>query len=186
MFGRNNDDTKDDNQTDDNIALHPFGQDPATDAPAGTQPAEELSLPTPTGESTGPEMPMPSMESEAPSEAPTAPEPEQAESLESPHIEQDATEYIPVNVTSDSTAPVSSSPSNLDDLKSQALQALSPLVQHLDQSPDEKYATAKMIYTENKTPETLNAVYEAAKNLTDDKTKAHALLEVIEEIKKLQ
>ena len=53
--------------------------------------------------------------------------------------------------------------SNLSSLKQDALHELSPLIGYLDQSPEEKYATAKMVYEETKDQNILSAVYDAAK-----------------------
>lgn len=76
--------------------------------------------------------------------------------------------------------------SDLSTLKQDALHELSPLIGQLNQTPDEKYATAKMVYEETKDQNILNAVYEAAKNLTDEKAKAEAIYDVIQKINELK
>jgi len=67
-------------------------------------------------------------------------------------------------------------------LKQQALQQLSPLVSHLDQSPEEKFRTTMMMIQASDNSELLKEAYEAAQAIPDDKTKAQALLDVINEI----
>jgi hypothetical protein len=73
-------------------------------------------------------------------------------------------------------------PSDLSALKLEALHELSPLVGQLDQTPSEQYETAKMIYEGTNDQATLGAVYEAAKNLPDDRAKATAIYDVIKKI----
>ncbi len=71
---------------------------------------------------------------------------------------------------------------NLSALKQEALHELSPLIGQLDLSPDEKYATAKMVYEETNDQALLSAVYDAAKELPEDKAKAEAIYDVIKKI----
>jgi hypothetical protein len=76
--------------------------------------------------------------------------------------------------------------SDLTALRQEALHELSPLIGQLDQTPDEKYATAKMVFEETKDQALLASVYEAAKNLTDEKAKAEAIYDVIQKINDLK
>ncbi len=71
---------------------------------------------------------------------------------------------------------------DLLDLKQQALQQLSPLVSHLDQTPEEKFRTTMMLIQASDNQALLKEAYEAAQSITDEKTKAQALLDVINEI----
>lgn len=76
-------------------------------------------------------------------------------------------------------------PSGDDDLigiKQEALQALSPLVGHLDQSPEEKFRTTMMMIQASDDQSLVKSAYEAAKQITDDKVRAQALLDIINEI----
>jgi hypothetical protein len=78
-----------------------------------------------------------------------------------------------------------STPTNSDDLlgmKQEALQQLQPLVNHLDQSPEEKFRTIMMMIQASDDHTKLNEAFEAAKQITDDKVRAQALLDVINEI----
>jgi hypothetical protein len=81
-----------------------------------------------------------------------------------------------------STVPASSADSDLLDLKQKALQDLSPLVGQLDQTPEEKFHTTMMMIQANDNKELLSDAYTAAQAITDDKARAQALLDVINEI----
>jgi len=67
-------------------------------------------------------------------------------------------------------------------IKQQALQQLSPLVGHLDQTPEEKFRTTMMMIQASDNSALLKDAYAAAEQITDEKTKAQALLDVINEI----
>jgi hypothetical protein len=76
-------------------------------------------------------------------------------------------------------------PAGSDDLlniKQEALQQLSPLVGHLDQSPEEKFRTTMMMIQASDDQSLLKDAYEAAKQITDEKARAQALLDVVNEI----
>lgn len=72
--------------------------------------------------------------------------------------------------------------SDLIDLKQKALQELSPLVGHLEQTPEEKFHTTMMMIQATDNKDMLSKAYEAAQAITDEKAKAQALLDVINEI----
>jgi len=77
------------------------------------------------------------------------------------------------------------SPAVSDDLlniKQEALQQLSPLVGHLDQSPEEKFRTTMMMIQASDDQSLLKSAYETAKQITDEKVRAQALLDVVNEI----
>jgi hypothetical protein len=67
-------------------------------------------------------------------------------------------------------------------LKQHALQQLSPLLSHLDQTPEEKFRTTMMMIQTTDNQDLIKTAYDAAQNITDDKVKAQALLDVINEI----
>ncbi len=67
-------------------------------------------------------------------------------------------------------------------LKQQALEQLSPLVDHLDQTPEEKFRTTMMMIQASDNSSLVKTAYEAAQAITDDKVRAQALLDVINEI----
>jgi hypothetical protein len=86
----------------------------------------------------------------------------------------------PTPPPSDSPAPVGTN--DLLDIKQQALTQLSPLVGHLDQSPEEKFRTTMMMIQASDNQGLIKDAYEAAQQISDEKTKAQALLDVINEI----
>lgn len=94
----------------------------------------------------------------------------------------------PLDTTVPSPDPVSSSSpapggdSDLVDLKQQALQSLSPLLGQLDQSPEEKFRTTMMMIQASDNQALIKDAYEAAQAITDEKAKAQALLDVVNEI----
>lgn len=100
---------------------------------------------------------------------------------------------------SDSVAPVSTPPvieptpapvpvpqasvgGDLLDIKQKALQELSPLVKHLDQTPSDKFKTTMMMIQASDDQALIPAAYEAANKITNEKEKAQALLDIVNEI----
>lgn len=73
-------------------------------------------------------------------------------------------------------------PEDLLDLKQQALTDLGPLVGHLDQTPEEKFRTTMMLIQSTDNSALIKDAYAAAQAITDDKIRAQALLDVINEI----
>lgn len=71
---------------------------------------------------------------------------------------------------------------DLLDIKQQALGQLSPLVGHLEQSPEERFRTTMMMIQANDNQALIKDAYEAARQIPDEKAKAQALLDVVNEI----
>lgn len=71
---------------------------------------------------------------------------------------------------------------DLLDLKQQALQQLTPLVGHLDQNPEDKFRTTMMLIQASDNQALLKDAYDAAQAIQDEKTRAQALLDVVNEI----
>ena len=67
-------------------------------------------------------------------------------------------------------------------IKQQALQSLEPLVGQLDQAPDEKFKTIMMLIQASDNSKMLNTAYETASQITDEKARAQALLDIVNEI----
>lgn len=67
-------------------------------------------------------------------------------------------------------------------IKQQALQQLTPLVGHLEQTPEEKFRTTMMMIQAADNHALIQEAYEAAKQITDEKTRAQALLDIVNEI----
>lgn len=73
-------------------------------------------------------------------------------------------------------------PDDLITIKQEALQHLSPLVNHLDQTPEEKFRTLMMMIQAADDQSKLKEAYEIAKEIPDEKVRAQALLDVVNEI----
>lgn len=79
-------------------------------------------------------------------------------------------------------AAAGSKPDELLDIKERALTSLQPLVGHLDQTPDEKFKTTMMLIQATDNAALVKEAYEAASQITDEKARAQALLDVVNEI----
>ncbi len=83
----------------------------------------------------------------------------------------------------DSTVPQNGKVSDdLISIKQEALQQLSPLVSHLDQSPEEKFRTTMMMIQASDDQSLIKEAYESAKQIPDEKARAQALLDIVNEI----
>jgi hypothetical protein len=100
--------------------------------------------------------------------APAAPEP--------------AVEAAPVE--DPTPTPVHGQPSTEDllSLKQHALEQLEPLVGQLDQTPEERFRTTMMLIQSTDNQGLLPVAYEAAQNITEEKVRAQALLDIVNEI----
>lgn len=67
-------------------------------------------------------------------------------------------------------------------LKQEALGHLEPLTEHIDGSPEEIFRTTMQLIQANDNHNLLEKALEAAKNIEDDKERAQALLDIINEI----
>lgn len=77
---------------------------------------------------------------------------------------------------------VSAAPDDLLQLKQDALQQLSPLVGHLEQTPEERFRTTMMMIQATDDHTKIKDAYDAAQQITDEKVRAQALLDVVNEI----
>jgi hypothetical protein len=71
---------------------------------------------------------------------------------------------------------------DLVSIKQQALQQLSPLVGHLEQTPEEKFRTTMMMIQASDNADLIKDAYAAAQQIVDEKVRAQALLDVVNEI----
>jgi hypothetical protein len=67
-------------------------------------------------------------------------------------------------------------------MKQKALQSLAPLVDHLDQPPEEKFKTTMMLLQASDNAELVKDAFDAANLIKEDKVRAQALLDVVNEI----
>lgn len=81
-------------------------------------------------------------------------------------------------------APVVNGPANDDlvDIKQDALHELTPLIGHLEQTPEEKFRTTMMMIQASDDHTLVKVAYDAAKQITDEKARAQALLDIVNEI----
>jgi len=98
------------------------------------------------------------------------------------------TPYTPVQSVQSASDPTRSNPltpgvnDDLIEIKKDALQQLTPLVGHLDQSPEEKFRTTMMLIQATDDKSLLKSAYQAALQVPDEKARAQALLDVVNEI----
>ncbi len=79
-------------------------------------------------------------------------------------------------------APSTATDDVLDPIKKEALQKLEPLVNELDLHPEEKYRALMMIIQATDNKDLVNEAYQAADKIEDNKTRAQALLSIVNEI----
>lgn len=80
------------------------------------------------------------------------------------------------------SAPDSAPSGDLASIKQQALQQLGPLVGNLDQPPEEKFKTTMMMIQASDDQSLIKTAYDAAQTIPDEKARAQALLDIINEI----
>ena len=132
--------------------------------------------------------------------APVAPAPQSFASVVDPAGAPAQSEWqTPVLPDStDWTAPVADTPSPVDgdspiqnddslnkdliDIKKKALSELSPLFGLLDQTPEEKFKTTMMMIQASDDQTLIPEAYASAQAITEEKVKAQALLDIVNEI----
>lgn len=118
-------------------------------------------------------------------DAPTLPAPA-SDPLVAPAAVDDIATPTPASppAASDDAA-ASTTPLDTDallDIKQQALQQLTPLVGHLEQTPEEKFRTTMMMIQAADNHALIQTAYEAAGQIQDEKVRAQALLDIVNEI----
>lgn len=118
-----------------------------------------------------------------------APEPTSMPVLDPPAVDDTpatpdlAFEETPVsNPVPDPVSEPSNATDDLEMIKKEALEELSPLVDHLDQSPEEKFHVTMMMIQAKDDKSLIGKAYESAKAITDDKARAQALYDLVSEI----
>jgi hypothetical protein len=99
-----------------------------------------------------------------------------------PPIDDQGTGLSPATDTTTALPVASTHPDQLLDIKQQALQHLSPLVDHLEQSPSDRFRTTMMMIQASDNASLIKAAYDTALEIPDDKERAQALLDLINEI----
>jgi len=115
----------------------------------------------------------------------TAAEPDAPTATDSISSDESTDVSLPPVPDADSSTTASADQPSADDLssiKQQAMQQLAPLVGHLDQTPEEKFRTTMMMIQAADDQTLVKTAYEAAGQIKDEKERAQALLDVINEI----
>jgi hypothetical protein len=162
---------------------NPFVQDivaPTASAPAAT-PMQDESTATPVISSVS----SPSEPASASPSAPVAPPVVEEPTVEKEIVYDDplAEEVMPA--ISAGTATTTIEPVDHDKLaaiKQEALEHLEPLAEHIDGTPEETFRTTMMMIQANDNHMLLEKALDAAKKIEDDKTRAQAMLDIINEI----
>lgn len=95
-------------------------------------------------------------------------------------VTSDFSGFIPPTPLSE--APSSTDSSDLDSIKLDALKELRPLMDKVDLPADEKFDTYLMLIRSTDDSTLIGPAHTAAQNISDEKRKAEALLEIIKEI----
>lgn len=189
-----------DNANDNTTGQQPFtGDQPTVNPPASSTPGMDMSAPALPGASqpdnsstpapSQPDNPQPEVTSTSygATEADTAasdtstPAPA-ADNDNSDNATNDSSASTDANQTPDLTAAAPANSDALLDIKQQALQHLTPLVDHLDQSPSEEFRTTMMMIQATDNQELVQKAFAAAQKIEDDKERAQAFLDIINEI----
>lgn len=131
--------------------------------PLATDPATGVSLPTTPADNTVPAY----LETPQPASSP----------LPDASLSDETAQPLPSEVAAGE--PVDQ---ELLSLKQQALSELTPLVDHLEQTPEEKFRTTMMMIQSTDNQALIKEAYAAAQAIPDEKARAQALLDVINEI----
>jgi hypothetical protein len=176
LFGHQND-----------TATEPVGTPPPPPAPATDGSAAVNTVnPLAVDPATGVGLPVTQDDMAAPSlDTPVAAGSLEEVALTAPEVTDEAPIVFDTPAPLDDTpvAPVASlDNTNLLSLKQQALAQLSPLVSQLDQSPEEKFRTTMMLLQSTDNSALIQDAYDAAQAIPDEKVRAQALLDVVNEI----
>lgn len=155
MFGHNDDQTTQ--------------QDSATPMPDAALTADEPTSATPISEAAGEYIP-----TAVPGQSPVTASPVTAPTVTPPAAET----VVPTPVAT----PTVGDGDGLLSIKQQALQQLTPLIDHLEQTPEEKFRTTMMMIQASDNDALIKDAYDAALAITDEKTRAQALLDIVNEI----
>ncbi len=107
---------------------------------------------------------------------------------DTPTINPNSNARSPLNSVSDiseaskSEALATNNGKDLLDLKKHALQQLQPLVDRLDLSPEEKFNTTMMMIQASDDQTLISKAFDAAQKISNEKDKAQALLDIVNEI----
>jgi hypothetical protein len=198
MFGHQNDD--DDKKQDEDIKSQPT----ATDSDAVSSPAEATSSPADSVPSSVNDPVSTDSDAPAPPDDTTLPTiAADDQAWQHPGTPIDGTQSIngvvspaggfpkhPSFTPATTPSPDSSDPVDSDEpithelieIKQQALTELSPLIDELDQTPEERFRTLMMMIQASDNEQLVKDAYTAAHSIEDEKVRAQALLDIVNEI----
>lgn len=180
MFGH---DHKDENK-DDPAGIQPLNNQPVNSGLLGIDDDDTSSSSAPVDEPSAP----PVTTSDADDTFSSAPPASTSDSssLSSDSSASSTDESTPSTETTLETpsADPSASPADSDlmSIKREALEELSPLIDHLDQGSEEKFRTTMMMIQASDNQGLIPQAFKAAKEISDDKKRAQALLDIVNEI----
>lgn len=96
-----------------------------------------------------------------------------------PAIPEPVTNVVAPTVHATSAAPASD---DLAEIKQQALHQLMPVIDKLEQTPEEKFRTTMMVIQASDNRDLIKPAYEAAMQIADEKERALALVSIVNEI----
>lgn len=174
--------------------FEPFGEPEFTQSPQAA-PQSPPSTPPPSL--------APTLSAEQQVQAPQqSQQPETQESAITQNIEQAPHEvdsstpqpqpYVSDNPSPETNTPIQAAEANtqseptdnntIEAIKNSALKQLRPLMQHIELNPEEKFEKYLMMLRASDDPTLIEPAYKAAQQITSEKLKAQALLDVINEI----
>jgi hypothetical protein len=82
----------------------------------------------------------------------------------------------------DDLVDVDATVNDLIDIRQHALKELAPMIDQLDLAPDDRFRTLMLVIQASDDQKLIKEAYEAAHGITDEKARAQALLEIVNEI----
>ncbi|HEY5550235.1 MAG TPA: hypothetical protein VIK37_03520 [Candidatus Saccharimonadales bacterium] len=171
MFGSNDKDQPDN--------IQPTNYPGAPPVPMATPPGEPLVMPPPDPVIAPTAPPLNDSMTPLSAEPPLPPVPETPTIISNSPKKKDAD--VPATAPAP-TVPVNADEDELIDIKQQALHSLAPLVNQLEQTPEEKFKTTMMLIQASDNAALIKDAHDAANAITDEKNRAQALLDVVNEI----
>ncbi len=107
---------------------------------------------------------------------------ESTAAVEETKLPEPVTEEPTHIVSTPSTSVGSDDANDLLAIKQKALQDLGPLVEHLDGAPEERFETLMMMIRATDDAKLIDPAHQAALGIADEQKRAHALLDVVNEI----
>lgn len=145
-----------------------------------TQPAQDTGVIAGTvPPDTPPDLPTADLTTPSPAPSGVLPTPSDLTPADTPEVVAPATG---APVVTPATTTDAGTDEDLLTIKQQALQQLSPLIGQLDQTPEDKFRTTMMMIQASDNQSLIKDAFTAAQQITDEKVRAQALLDIVNEI----